>query len=45
MKKGGIVGNSVFIDVKDRGRIQMSKIKITRWRFLEILFLDILCSF
>jgi hypothetical protein len=40
MKKEEIVGNIVVIDFKDRGRIQMSKIKITRWRFLEILFFN-----
>jgi hypothetical protein len=30
MKKGEIVGSIVFIDVKDKGRLQMSKIKIAR---------------
>jgi hypothetical protein len=40
MTKGEIVGNIVFIDVKDRGRLHMSKINIARWRLLEILFLD-----
>jgi hypothetical protein len=40
MTKGEIVGNIVVIDVKDRGRLQMSKINIARWRLLEILFLD-----
>jgi hypothetical protein len=40
MKKGEIVGNSVFIDAKDRGRLQISKINIAIWRLLEILFLD-----
>jgi hypothetical protein len=34
------VGNIVLIDVKDMGRLQMSKIKIAKWRFLEILVLD-----
>jgi hypothetical protein len=34
------VGNIVVIDVKDRERLQMSKIKIARWRLLAILFLD-----
>jgi hypothetical protein len=36
----GVVGNIVFIDDKYKGRLQMPKIKITRWRLLEILFLD-----
>ena len=40
MTKRGIVENIVVIDVKDRGRLHMSKIKIARWRLLEILFLD-----
>jgi hypothetical protein len=40
MTKGDIVGNIVFIDFKDRGRLQMSKINIARWRLLEILVLD-----
>jgi hypothetical protein len=35
-----LVGNIVVIDVKDKGRLQMSEIKIARWRLLEILFLD-----
>jgi hypothetical protein len=44
MKKGDIVGNIVVIDVKDRGRLQMSKINIARWRLLEIFFSYFLCS-
>jgi hypothetical protein len=40
MTKGEIFGNIFFIDVKDRGRLQMSKINIARWILLEILFLD-----
>jgi hypothetical protein len=38
------VENIVFIDFKDKGILQMSKIKIARWRLLEILFLYFLCS-
>jgi hypothetical protein len=38
MTKGEIVGNIFFIDVKDRGRLQISKINISIWRLLEILF-------
>jgi hypothetical protein len=37
---GDSVRNTIVIDVKDRGRIHMSKIKIAIWRLLEILFLD-----
>jgi hypothetical protein len=44
MKKKEIIGNVVVIDVKDRARLQMSKIKITTWRLLEIMFLDFGCS-
>ena len=40
MTKEEIVVNIVVIDVKDRGRLLMSKINIARWRLLEILFLD-----
>jgi hypothetical protein len=48
MTKGEIVGNIVVIDIKDRGtyniskinitNLQMSKIKIARWRLLKVLF-------
>jgi hypothetical protein len=44
MTKGEIIGSIVVIDVKDMGRLHMSKINIARWRLLEILFLDFLCS-
>jgi len=37
MKKEEIFGN-IFIDVTDRGRLQMSKINIAKRRLLEILF-------
>jgi hypothetical protein len=30
MKKGEIIGNIVFIDVKERGILHMSKINIAR---------------
>jgi hypothetical protein len=43
MKKGDVVGNIIVIDVKERGRLQMSKKNIARWILLEILFLDFLC--
>jgi hypothetical protein len=36
--KGEIFQNIVFIDAKERGRLQMSKISIARWRLLEIYF-------
>jgi hypothetical protein len=36
MTKGEIIGNIVVIDVKYRGRLQMSKINIARWIFLKI---------
>jgi hypothetical protein len=42
MTKGEIVGNIVVIEVKDRGRLHMSKIKIERWRLLEIFFFGFL---
>ena len=44
MTKGDIVVNIIVIDVKYRGRIQMSKINIARWRLLEILLLDLMLS-
>jgi hypothetical protein len=34
-------GNIFFIDVKERGRLQMLKKNIARWRLLETLFLDL----
>jgi len=34
------VGNIVVINVKDKGRLQMSKMKIARWKLLETLLLD-----
>jgi len=40
MIKGEIVGNIIVIDVKERGRLHMSKIKIARWKLPEILILD-----
>jgi hypothetical protein len=44
MTKGNIVENIVFIDVKYKGRLHMSKINIVMWILLEILFLYFLCS-
>jgi hypothetical protein len=44
MTKGEIIRNIIGIDAKYRGRLQMSKINIARWRLLEILFLDFLFS-
>ena len=41
MTKGEIVRNFVVIDVKDKGRLQMSKIKIARWILLEFVFLTL----
>jgi hypothetical protein len=35
MEKGEIVGNIFLIDVKNGGRLQMSNINISRWRFLD----------
>jgi hypothetical protein len=40
MTKEEIVGNIVFINVKYRGRLHMSKLNISIWILLEILFLD-----
>jgi hypothetical protein len=40
LEEDSYVGNIIVIDVRDKGRIHMSKINIARWRLLEILFLD-----
>jgi hypothetical protein len=41
LAQGGlVVGNVFLIDVKDRGRINMSKINIAIWICLETSFLD-----
>jgi hypothetical protein len=37
--------NIVVIDVKERGRMHISKIKIVRWRLLETLFFIVYAQF
>jgi hypothetical protein len=40
MKKGEIVGNIFIIDVKDRGRLQMSKINMRGMRGRLQMFIE-----